>query len=206
MAREIEAKYRVESLAPLQTALRRLGAVKRFSAVQTDRYFDTPQRALLCRDCGVRLRELQAVRAGEIKPDTRAELTYKGARAKGRLKSRPEYQTHVDHPEAVVELLEAVGLEQTLVIQKRRQSYRLGRCLVELDELPLIGTFVEIEGPSESAIATIASRLGLQGEPVADHYVALLLAACKGRRGRVDRITFGCPPIARGRRSAAKGR
>ena len=72
MAREIEAKYRVGSLAPLRRALERLGGRWLFSAVQTDRYFDTPGRDLLAGDRGVRLRTLSRVQRGAGACDRRA--------------------------------------------------------------------------------------------------------------------------------------
>ena len=205
MAREIEAKYRVGSLAPLRRALGRLGGRWLFSAVQTDRYLDTPGRDLLAGDRGVRLRTLSRVRCGEGACDRRALLTYKGPRSAGAVKSRAEHQMYVDDPAVLVQLLGALGLSSTLTIQKRRSSFRLGRCLVELDELPLIGRFVEIEGPSAGAVRAVAKKLGLAGEPVQSHYVHLLLEACRRAGQKCDEITFGrCG--ARGPRKSASRR
>ena len=63
--------------------------------------------------------------------------------------------------------------------QKRRESWRLDDCRIELDEPPHIGLFVEIEGPDPSAISAVADRLGLAG---AVHekasYVRMLVAYC----------------------------
>ena len=41
------------------------------------------------------------------------------------------------------------------------RSWKLGGCTVELDELPHLGTFVEIEGPSEAAILKVRDQLQL---------------------------------------------
>ena len=78
-------------------------------------------------------------------------------------------------------MLHAFGLEPTMRIQKRRASYRLNRSLVELDELPLMGRFIEIEAPGEKKIEEIRRRLKLEAEPITDHYINLLCAACKER-------------------------
>ena len=43
-------------------------------------------------------------------------------------------------------------------------SRPLDTCRVELDEVPLLGTFVEIEGPTEAAIEAALERLGLAGQ------------------------------------------
>ena len=64
----------------------------------------------------------------------------------------------------------ALGYSRVLSFEKRRESWKLGGCNVELDELPHLGTFVEIEGPERSghpegprAASTARSAAG-QGE------------------------------------------
>ena len=93
---------------------------------------------------------------------------------------------HLDDAEAAIQMIRALGMKEHMTIQKRRASYRLGRCLVELDELPLIGCFVEIEGPTEKAILAVAGKLNLRTEPVKDAYSHMLSAECR-RLGRSDR-------------------
>jgi adenylate cyclase class IV len=83
-----------------------------------------------------------------------------------------------------------MGLEVAVRLQKRRTTYRLGECLVLLDELPLAGRFVEIEAPSEDAVRRAGERLGLEGQPITDHYVALVLAECRKRGHDGGEITF----------------
>ena len=112
--------------------------------------------------------------AGEI--DTRPEVTFKGPRrTDARAKVRPEYQTHLDDHEALEKIFDACGLAPTAVVRKKRTSYRLDDCQVELDELPDIGCFVEVEGPDEEAIFALCERLGLTGEPVSESYLAMAL-------------------------------
>jgi len=88
------------------------------------------------------------------------------------------------------EVLTALGLTPTLTIQKKRASYRLGSCLVELDELPLIGRFVEIEAPSPEKIESIRAQLAIPSEPCTSHYIKLLTDACDRKSGRCLEITF----------------
>jgi adenylate cyclase class IV len=60
-----------------------------------------------------------------------------------------------------VPLLRALGFERVLLFEKDRDSWRLGDCLVELDTLPELGCFLEIEGPSEEAVRGVQRQLGL---------------------------------------------
>lgn len=184
MAHEIEAKFKVASHAAVRRALRRERAEYVATVLQTDRYFDTPDGMLLGRHCGLRIRDTRCLRRGAAPVDSRPLLTAKAdARTSALAKVRHEVQTRLDDAPGVLAVLEAMGLAPTFTVQKRRASYRLDDCLVELDELPLLGCFVEIEAPREGDIAAMARRLGLDGAPITDHYVNLLIAAC-GAAGR----------------------
>jgi adenylate cyclase class 2 len=184
MAQEIEVKFRLPHLTAVARRLRALGAARLHTVLQDDCYFDTRRRRLLRRGCGLRLRTGRLLRPGASPPDGRAELTYKGpARRGARAKVRPEHQTRLDDPAGVEAVLAACGLRLMLRLQKRRTTYRLGRCIVALDELPVLGCFVEIEGPSQAAIERLRRRLGLSGRPIRWHYVKLLQARC-ARAGR----------------------
>ncbi len=224
MKREIEMKFPVSDLPAVRRAVVRAGGEYAGTVLQTDCYFDTPQRTLLGQDRGLRLRTSERLaceggrlRAGPTKglpsalgrgsqtarsaraaidPSARfaapnAMVTYKGPRtSRGRAKTRVEIQTTVGDARAVGEMLDQLGLTRRLVVQKRRSTYRLGRCLVELDELPILGAFVEIEGPGPRAIEAVARRLGLTGEPTKAHYVQLVSEACRHVNGRCREVTF----------------
>ncbi len=192
MSHEIEAKFKVADFAAVRRALRAAGAVFTGAVEQTDDYYDTPDKSLLARDCGLRIRKTKIIRKGAAAVDKRPLLTYKGPGSNhNRLKIRKEVQTHLDCPFAVAEVLAGCGMELTMRIQKRRVSYQLGRCMVELDELPVIGRFVEIEGPSEKFIDAAARKLGLKTEPITSHYITLLCKACKRiAAGKRRNITF----------------
>ena len=53
----------------------------------------------------------------------------------------------------------------------------MGETHVELDELPLLGRFVEIEAPNEAALEATERDLQLTSEPIKDHYVAMACEA-----------------------------
>jgi len=176
-ANEIELKLRVASLAPTRRALRQAGATFLHTVVQTDHYVDTDDGKLRTGDVGVRVRLTRVIRSTSP-VDNRPLLTWKGpARPDATFKSRPEVQTRLDDPAVIDHVLSAAGLTPTVTVEKRRESWRLGPCTVELDTLPHVGTFVEIEGPDETAIEKIRRQLHIQGEPTRDHYVTLTLNA-----------------------------
>ena len=88
-------------------------------------------------------------------------LTYKGPRLEAQFKSRQEIEIEVSDFEPAVELLTALGYEKALVFEKRRQVWQLSDSAVCLDELPLLGSFVEIEASSERAVADTLCKLQL---------------------------------------------
>ena len=142
---------------------------------------------MLKRDCGLRVRICRDD-AGQIVPTT---MTYKGPRSDSRFKTRPEVQFHVDDSRSALDFLAALGFVEAVAFEKRRESWQLGDCSIELDELPHLGLYVEIEGPSESAIATAQEAIGLAHLPHEPRsYVAMLVNYCRDRDMPATAITF----------------
>lgn len=194
VAKEREVKFRLAGLEPVRRTLVRAGAEYLGTYLQSDRYFDTADRALYRGDQGLRIRRLAALDAAGAAADVRARMTYKGPRDAGSaLKSRREIETPLADADAMAEVLAACGMAHILLVEKRRSSYRLGACRVELDELPLLGWFVEIEGPGADAIKQARARLGLAGEPITEHYLRLLADRCCRVGTTCSHVTFdGC--------------
>jgi adenylate cyclase class 2 len=166
---EIEAKLKVDSFDEIRHRLAERGASALAEAVQTDYYFDTADRELTRTDQCIRLRR-ESSEEGE-----RLFLTYKGPKQADNFKKRQEINLPVDDAEAVEHLLNALGYFRVLAFDKRRCTWRLDDCEVALDELPLIGAFVEIEGPDSSTISRMRDKLGLAAiSHVKDSYAALL--------------------------------
>ena len=175
---EIEAKMKVESFDPVLAALRQHHAKSLGEHIETDAFFDTSDRALLAADKGLRLRVALDVNTNQ----TEALLTHKGPVGEGQLKKRQETQTIVANPQAMAKILEQLGFMQHLRYQKRRQSFELDACRVELDEIPHLGKFVEIEGPDDKAVMKCREKLGLSGQKlIKKSYVAMLTALLQER-------------------------
>jgi len=184
MHAEIEAKLKVDSLDVVQRRLAECGASFRAEKLQTDCYFDTADRELTRTDQCVRLRREQK---GERE---RLVITYKGAKQADDYKKRREIEFEVQDADLAEAFLEALGYRKALVFNKRRRLWDLGGCEVALDELPLIGVFVEIEGPSSDEIRRVQVRLALTEVPhVMDSY-ATLIAERLARLGRNQTEVF----------------
>jgi adenylate cyclase class 2 len=177
MAREIEAKFRAGDPQAWRARLDACGAQPSARVLETNRILDTPARELLAKDCALRLRTCQPLEGDR---QTTATLTYKGPRATGLMKAREEIETHVADPVATMAILQQLGFSEVLSYQKRRETWRLGDCEVCLDELPELGWFVEVEGPSPTAVESVLERLELSIQAaLRETYVEM--AAAHGR-------------------------
>ena len=160
MPLEIEIKLRVDSHEVVRTALCRAKAKRVGKVLETNAFFDYADRRLLKRNAGLRVRTVRPVTSRRGEPAS-ALLTYKGPPRKTGLRSREAFDLTVVPAEQIVPLLKSLGLVQTLCYEKLRESWLCGGCQVELDEVPHLGRFVEIEGPSEARVRGVQKRLGL---------------------------------------------
>ena len=172
MGEEIEAKVRVADPEAFRRRMAERGADGGETVLEDNRLFDDPAETLRRLGAALRVREERAT--ADDKP-LRATLTYKGPRAEGELKRREEIEVAVQAAGPLAAVFEAMGLRETFRYEKRRSTWRVGECEVVLDELPHLGWFVEIEGPTEKAVRACLEDLGLADEPlVADDYIHLL--------------------------------
>ena len=184
MPLETELKLRVESHEPVRARLPALGAVFAGRVRETNEIFDRPDGSLRRQGHGLRIRSVRA-EDGDPRPAT---LTWKGPRLPGPMKSREELEVRIGEPETAVRLLQMLGFVRVLRYEKRRESWTLGDCRVELDEPPHLGLFVEIEGPDEETIRAVRDKLGLGGAShIQTSYVRMLAEFCE-KRGIVDRV------------------
>ncbi|HKR02294.1 MAG TPA: class IV adenylate cyclase [Pyrinomonadaceae bacterium] len=150
MGTEVEKKYRLtrEQQAGLLARLRESGAVFACEEFEENTLYaggslDFSRQALRLRRVG-----------------GRAVLTFKERfPSQSAVKRHLEDETGVEDPEALSEILDALGYRPALVYEKRRATWRLGGAEVVVDELPF-GLFVEIEG-EEDSIIEVERVLGL---------------------------------------------
>lgn len=186
MPLEIEAKIKVDSCGPLRGRLRELGAQQQYRTLEVNQIFDTPDQQLFSRGCGLRIRTCHG--EGRVPPAT---LTFKGPQQTGPLKSREESETVVADPRAMQSILQALGYSPVITFEKSREEWELGPVKVQLDEVPRLGCYVEIEGPDAPRIEDAQRELGLSGRPIIrESYIALLIDHARRNRLPWDRIAF----------------
>ena len=91
MPTEIEAKIKVPDLAAVRTTLQAAGATRIASELETNSFFDTPDRSLQSSDKGLRLR-IAVDETGK----SRCTVTMKGPLQKARFKTREETEFSAD--------------------------------------------------------------------------------------------------------------
>jgi adenylate cyclase, class 2 len=171
MGQELEAKMQVADHDPVRARLREAGAERLGACMELNTFFDTADRSLLAQDKGLRVRHTCDFVSGAEKH----VVTYKGPQQDGALKNREEVELIADDGKQAAQLLERLGYAPTLSFEKRRETWRLDDCLVELDELPQLGCFVEIEGPDEEAVLAVRETLELDDRPlVKTSYIAMV--------------------------------
>jgi len=184
---EIEIKLQVDSLDDIRARLAKAKAQRVGSTLETNIFFDRPDRSLLAANSGLRIR----IEKHETGGSATALLTFKGPPQTSVLHPREAFDVAVDPPDQAISLVEALGFHRTLAFEKRRESWTLGRCKVELDELPFLGTFMEIEGPSEEAVLAVRTRLGLSAIPaVKPSYIQMVDAYMREHPVPNSTLTF----------------
>ena len=193
MPRETEIKIRLNDAGALRERLEQVGGEFVGRVFETNRIFDTPDRSLFSRDCALRVRENRARSDEPIRSST---LTWKGPRIAGELvRSREEIELEIADAQAATALLARLGFRERIVYEKRRETWRLDHCEIVLDELPRLGTFVEIEAADESRVLAARRELQLDRLPV-EHETYVALAAEQGDRGDNGSrsLTFSATP------------
>ena len=187
MPSEIEAKMKIDAFEELRARLIERGAYRLGMVLETNTFFDTPERSLIASDKGLRLRRNHHLETGR----DQFVITVKGPQQAGAFKNRQEAEAEVGDGQGASAVLAALGFEPTLSFEKRRESWRLGDCKVELDELPILGRFVEIEGPDENAVASAREKLGLSNlPPIKTGYVTMLARHLKETNDTRRSVTF----------------
>lgn len=68
----------------------------------------------------------------------------------------------VNNYDDAINFVKICGLKPKAVQETLREEWELGEVELDIDTWPWLPAFVEIEGPSETAVETVAEKLGLQ--------------------------------------------
>jgi predicted adenylyl cyclase CyaB len=120
------------------------------------------------------------------------------------IKHQQENETRVSDAEATHEILLALGFAPTLIYEKRRTSWDVGKAKLVIDELPF-GLFMEIEA-SERDIKRVEKLIdGGKLPAVNETYPSLTANFGKKNRKGIIEARFGSEK-AEGRKQKAKSR
>src|SRR6202522_335360 len=181
MPKEIEIKFRIESLRALTGALKRAGFRQiTGSTHEMNSLYDLPGQELRKRGELLRLR----------KYGDRWMLTHKAKGDSGRHKVPVELETRVENGQQMDAILRALGFAPSFRYEKYRAEWSDGAGHVVLDETP-IGNFGEIEGPARWIDRT-ARALGIAStDYVTQTYAELFFAWKRRARSGAKEMTFG---------------
>ncbi len=163
LKKEIEKKFRLEGVNKTDFAerLQAMDAKLLNKKKEVDTYFNVAGRdSLTTKEC-LRVREA----------DTHTEITYKPPTENHQVVQShfAKKETNVSVPDGkeAVALLELLGNDILVVVDKEREYYNLDGCTVALDFIKDAGLFVEIEIETDDEqtalekIDTLAQKLGL---------------------------------------------
>lgn len=149
MKHEYEATFLAIDEEAIRTELTALGAIQVFPrTLLTRRIFDGDA---LPTGAWVRLRD----------EGPRATLTLKRVTDSNTIDGTTEIETAVGDLDSMAEFLVTIGLREVRYQENYREEWRIGDVIFDLDTWPDLPTFLEIEGPDESAVRRAAANLGL---------------------------------------------
>ena len=152
----------------IKRALEKINATYLYTVEEHDTYYQHPVRDFSRTDEALRLREIRKGNTVEC------VITYKGPREEGVFKKREEVEVRVSSCVDMDYLLKKLGFKDVAVIKKKREYYKLGRCLISLDYVEKLGFFVEIEC-SEEEIKNVIDMLKINYEVVEETYLEMIL-------------------------------
>ena len=148
---EVELKSVLDDLARCRTAVQRAGASVVFTGRLEDRRYDTNSRALAAKDHVLRVRVYRTASSA------RAELDWKGpTRREGGYKIRDEIGAGVSDPDELCEILEQLGYEVSIAIDREIEQYDLNGTMIRFERYPRMDDLVEVEGTPEQIEGAIA--------------------------------------------------
>jgi adenylate cyclase, class 2 len=168
MLNELEIKIRLqqEELASVTAKCSELFGPP-LVVTQIDEYLDTEVEGLKKEDLTVRVRRLD----NEVKIAVKTKRVF----ITDTIHDRLELEFTLANYDQIQGLIERGDLRVTAIYEKRRQKYIKDGIKVVIDELPYIGAFLEVEGPSTLEIQKILNSLGMtSGEGIKANYTELL--------------------------------
>ena len=177
---ELELKARVDDPAALETALVGAGAELVFRGEMQDRRYDRGEE-LQARDEVLRLRTYNGTTSYGV-------LAWKGpVSIRGGYKRREEHETRLEDCGAPLAILERLGYEVVMRIDRTIAEYRIARAAVRIEWYPAMDILVEVEG-EPAAIERAIAATGIPRDRFLPESLPFFIAAYERRTGQRARI------------------
>lgn len=170
---EVELKFPLKDPELMRKRLIDMGFSSSDTVFEKNIVFDTPEGTLESSGKLLRLRQ-----------DSKVRLTFKEPPADsthaGRFKVKQESEVIVTDFETMRYILRQLGFIRERIYEKYREHFTRGTGVsAEMDRLPHMGFFLELEVPAES-MAQLAASLGLEpGQGSRENYFQLFQAHCR---------------------------
>ena len=150
---EIEVKFYLDDIKPIQNYLMDLGAVHKGRFFESNIRFEDKNNTLLKSQSLLRLRK-----------DAKTILTYKSKPPfeNSEFKIHQELEVEVNDFEKMKSILEKLGFHQEQIYEKWRETFIIHKTIVCIDQMPF-GDFLEIEGEMKD-IKDLAGAMALGWE------------------------------------------
>jgi adenylate cyclase class 2 len=143
---EIEKKYHINSYDTVKSEVEKLGANLISTTNDSDIYFVVPQQKPNTLYLRIRTKNNKSTLAyHEVQDDTETK----------------EWETDVADGKTTIEIISKLGFAKDVIVDKRREKYKLDGSEILIDYVDGLGYFVEIESTSEEELDNIASKLSL---------------------------------------------
>lgn len=150
MDTEIEAKFADIDADALRATLKERGAqLEHTEVLMRRKNFDYPDWTLEKRGGWVRVRD----------ESNKVTLSYKQLNDRS-LHGTQEVNVVVDDFDTACLFLESIGLVAKAYQETKREKWNCNGVEVTIDTWPWVPTFVELEGPTEDLVKSVASELG----------------------------------------------
>jgi predicted adenylyl cyclase CyaB len=130
---EIELKYKIKNVGEINKKLKDLGAkyIKEFRCIDT--YFLVPNNK--------KGKKYLRVRETKDKMDLSYHFAVSGIHTE-------EWETNIDNAKVTKEILDKIGHDVDVVVDKLRKVYKLKNSEIVIDKVKDLGNFIEIESPN----------------------------------------------------------
>jgi len=182
--REVELKCVVDDLARRRDVVEKAGGKLEFSGKLIDARYGDEEGRLLLADHVLRLRVYETDKGRKGHLDWKGPTQYENG-----YKIREELSTSVGDPDALAAILENLGYQVIMKIERKIWQYALAGATVRFEEYPTMDTLLEVEG-SEEAIENAIGVIGLPRSEYTTDRLTDFVARYEARTGRPACLTY----------------